>query len=138
MIVLDTNVVSELMRDEPNPTVGAWVDRQAADQLALTAITIAEILYGIRLLSIGRRRSTLDGAFARFLEQGFRSRILHFDGRAADHYARIVVERQRSGRRLETLDAMIVGIALAQGAQIATRDTADFEGCGVQIFNPWI
>ncbi len=137
MIILDTNVVSELMRPYPDGRVERFVETQPLAGLAVTSITIAEILYGIRRLAIGRRRSRLEKSLTLFLDLGFREKVLPFDADAADRYSQLAVDRLRIGRRLEAFDAMIAGIALARDAEIATRDTNDFEDCGVALINPW-
>lgn len=138
MIVLDTNVISELIRPEPHPGVLAWVAAQPRSLLYTTHINQAEMLYGIAALPEGRRRS----AFARLTEtmvaEDFAGRVLTFNAAAAAHYADIAANRRRSGNPIGVLDALIAGIALAAAAAgIATRDTAGFEGCGLTVINPW-
>ena len=137
MILLDANVVSEAMRHRPEPRVIDWLDAQPSGSVALASVTVAEILYGIRRLPEGRCRGNLQRAFDTFLARGLRERILSFDHAAADAYSWIMVDRQRSGRRIEVLDAMVAGIARSRGAEIATRDVTDFADCGVPILNPW-
>lgn len=137
MIVLDTNVVSEAMRADAARQVIDWLDSHPVQSLAVTSITFAEILFGIRRLPEGQRRNALQESFDTFMMRGLRDRILSFDSAAADAYAHIVVNRMRRGRRLEALDAMIAGIALSRGADIATRNTPDFDDCGFRVFNPW-
>jgi predicted nucleic acid-binding protein len=137
VIILDTNVISELMRSEPHPAVFAWAAGQPRDQLHTTSITKAEILYGIAALPHGRRRSALaTRADAMFVED-FADRVLPFDETTASFYAEIVVKRQRAGRPIETLDAQIAAIASMIGADVATRNVNDFADCGLTIINPW-
>lgn len=137
MIVLDTNVISELMRPEPHPTVRQWIAAQARATLYTTSINKAEIFYGIAALPEGRRRSMLaDVANVMFAEE-FASRILGFAADAAEHYAAIVAERRRAGSPIEAFDALIAATARAAGAQVATRDIGGFEGCGVNLIDPW-
>jgi len=137
VIVLDTNVVSELMRSRPTAAVMAWMVRQPRQDLATTTITQAEILYGIALLPLGRRKSSLGADAQRMFEFDF-DRILAFDTAAAPHYAEIMSRRRRGGKPMAVLDAQIAAIALAAGASVATRDIAGFEGCGVAVINPWM
>lgn len=137
MILLDTNVVSELMRPAPSARVVAWVSRQPGGSLYTTSVTQAEILYGVRLLPAGRRRRALETAVQALFREDFASRVLAFDGGAAPSYAQIAADRRRSGRPISQLDAQIAAIARAAGATLATRNTGDFEGCGVSLVNPW-
>lgn len=137
MIVLDTNVVSELMKPEPDSRVKRWLRFRAGETLVTTSVTAAEILYGIKRLAEGRRRDELAASFETLMSRGFRNRLLVFDERAAAAHAEIVVARVRQGRAIQIMDAMIAGIARSQAADIATRNASDFEDCGVQILNPW-
>ena len=137
MIVLDTNVISELMRVEPNPRAEACLRAQAQNMLSITSITVAEILYGLRRLPDGRRRADLAKRFYDLMVRGFRERLLVFDEAAADAYAGILADRRRSGHSIEVLDAQIAGIALAHGAQVATRNVLHFVNCGVRVIDPW-
>ena len=137
MLILDTNVVSELMRPHPARNVVQWLEGQSSARLALTAVTVAEILYGLDLLPEGRRRHDLAGRFQAFLTRGFGERVLPFDGRAAGAYARLRGDRKRAGRALDALDAMIAAIAHAHSAAVVTRNVPDFEGCGVPVVDPW-
>lgn len=134
MIVIDTNVVSEMMRDHPSPVVLAWAE--AAGRLHATAITLAEIDYGIARLPSGRRRdrlaATATGVFADFEEV-----ILPFDAPAARRYGDIVVGRERAGRSITTADAQIAAICANRNATLATRNIEDFEATGVSLINPW-
>ena len=137
MIILDTNVVSEVMRPQPAAAVSAWLRGWALDDLAITAVTLAEIRYGLQRLPEGARRSDLEARFGAFVQRGFERRVLSFDAAAADHYASIVVERQRAGRPIEAFDAMIAAIARAGGHSVATRDAAGFAGCDIPLHDPW-
>lgn len=136
MIILDTNVVSELMRTAPDPAVLAWVRSQARKDLNTTAITVAEIRYGIERLPDGRRRRTLAEA-ARDAFEAFASQVLSFDRRAADLYGTIVAERERNGQPIDGFDAQIAAICRSSGAALATRNTADFTDTSVSLINPW-
>ena len=137
MIVLDTNVISELMRPAPNRQVVDWVNAQPATSLYLTSITQAEILHGVLLLPKGKRREAIAAAAAEVFAQDFRSRILSFDGAAAVLYANIVVHRRRLGQPVSAFDAQIAAVARSNSAELATRNTDDFVGCGVALINPW-
>lgn len=137
MIVLDTNVVSEGMRSAPHPRVLAWLAAQDASAVAVTAVTMAEMLYGIALLPPGRRRSTLARNLGLFVNEFLGGRIIAFDGPAAERFADIVAARRARGRPMSQLDGMVAAIAATAGARIATRDTRDFEHCGIDIINPW-
>lgn len=138
MIVLDTNVLSELLRPEPEARVMAWLDDQPRASVFTSTVTQAEILYGIRLLSEGQRRKKLwDAAVAMFTED-FSGRVLSFDGEAAGNYAEIGASRRAAGRPISQFDAVIASISRSRGATLATRNSKDFEGCGIQVVNPWI
>lgn len=137
MILLDTNVVSELMRPEPAAAVLAWLRAQSLRDLATTAVTAAEIRYGLARLPEGRRRWELEERFRLFLLRGFDRRILPFDAAASELYGEIVAGREREGVPIQVLDAQIAAIARCRGAVVATRDTAGFAGCGVEVLNPW-
>ena len=137
MIVLDTNVLSELMKAEPAENVVAWVGEQPASSLFVTAINQAEILYGIALLPDGRRRSAFAAAATAMFEEDFGARILAFGSDAAEAYADIAAVRRRQGRPISQFDAQIAAIARSTGAALATRNVADFEGCDVTLVDPW-
>ena len=137
MIVLDTNVISELMRSQPHPAVTAWVAAQSRGSLYTTSVNEAELFYGISAMPEGRRRSGLAaGAEALFAEE-FAGRVLVFGGAAARRYAEIVILRRQAGKPIEAFDALIAATALVAGAAVATRDIAGFEGCGLTLINPW-
>ncbi|CAG2161336.1 type II toxin-antitoxin system VapC family toxin [Cupriavidus numazuensis] len=137
MIVLDTNVLSELMRAEAEPAVIDWLDRQAPDALTITAVTAAELLYGIARLPDGRRKSRLREAALEILDEEFAERVLPFDENAAVHYAALVSQRERAGRPISMADAQIAAICRHHAATLATRNGKDFEGVGVVLANPW-
>ncbi|WP_376100677.1 type II toxin-antitoxin system VapC family toxin (plasmid) [Roseomonas sp. CCTCC AB2023176] len=138
MIVLDTNVLSELARPEPDPAVLAWVARQRRADLCTTAVSEAELAYGLALLPKGRRRDLLENAVARLLGEGLGGRVLPFDRAAATAYGPFVGARRAAGRPVATADAQIASIARAKGAAlIATRDAGGFAGCGVPLADPW-
>lgn len=137
MIVLDTSVVSELMRAEPAKAVVEWVGRQPPLGLFTTAVTEAEILLGVRLLARGKRRDRIEAAVRAMFGEDFAGRVLPFGSHAASVYARIASERKRAGRPIAAFDAQIAAIARCSGAAVATRNVADFEGCGVQVVDPW-
>lgn len=137
-LLLDTNVLSELMRENPAPEVMAWLDRQPETALMTTRITQAEILAGIAVLPAGKRRDALASGADQLFAQDFRGRCLDFGGLAAEQYAFIRAQRQRAGRPISTEDAQIAAIALAANLPLVTRNTKDFDGIdGLQIINPW-
>lgn len=137
MIILDTNVLSELMRRAPAGKVVEWVAAQPATSLFTTSITQAEILHGLMLLPPGRRRSGLEAAATSMFALDFGGRILGFGTDAAPVYAQIASQRRRAGRPISHFDAQIAAIARFTGASIATRNVADFEACGVTLVDPW-
>jgi hypothetical protein len=137
MIVLDTNVLSALMRVAPEPAVVAWLDRQPAESIWLTSITVFETRLGLALLPKGRRRSTLELAFERLLADDLSNRVLDFDAAAAGSAARLASVRQRAGRSVDLRDTLIAGIAQARRATIATRNTKHFTGLDVPVVDPW-
>ncbi|WP_349607437.1 type II toxin-antitoxin system VapC family toxin [Cupriavidus sp. DF5525] len=138
MIVLDTKVLSELMRGQPKPAVVDWLDRQAQDSLVITAVTVAELLYGIARLPDGRRKTGLQEAALQMLDQEFEDRVLPFDEDAAVHYAALVAQRERAGCPISMADAQIAAICRHHAAALATRNTKDFEGVGIVLANPWL
>ncbi len=136
MIVLDTNVLSELMRASPAPAVISWLGQQPALELCTTAVSVAEIRYGLARLPRGRRRSQLSkGADEVF--QAFADQVLPFDAEAARDYADIVIERDRAGLPISGFDAQIAAICRSQGARLATRNTADFAALGLDLTDPF-
>lgn len=137
MLLLDTNVVSELMRPQPNPRVLGWVAAQPLFEMAIATITVMEVRFGIALLPWSNRRTDLDARFRQFLAQGFSGRVLPFDEAAADACADIRAQRRQMGNPITTEDGMIAAIARVHGAPVATRDVRGFEGCGLTLVNPW-
>lgn len=137
MIVLDTNVVSEPMRPNGNLAVRAWLDRQVAETLYLTATSLSELLVGIEILPDGKRKEGLDTALSDLLDMLFGSRILPFDRTAAIKYAPLVSRARASGRPISVADGQIAAIAAVHGFTVATRDTAPFIAAGVPVTNPW-
>jgi predicted nucleic acid-binding protein len=136
MIILDTNVVSELMRPEPAPQVAAWVRDRDRPELRTTSVTVAEIRYGIARLPDGRRKQALRAA-ADDIFRAFEDQVLPFDAAAAEHYAAIASNRERSGKPISGFDALIAAVCRSRGAALATRDLPDFDGTGVETIDPW-
>ena len=136
MIILDTNLVSEAMKPEPDPRMRGWLDAQTAETLYLTSVTVAELLYGIGALPAGRRQSALMAAMQGTIHL-FDDRILPFDTDAARGYADLAVKARQAGKGLPTPDGYIAAIARSRGYAVATRDTSPFDAAGVAVFNPW-
>jgi predicted nucleic acid-binding protein len=136
MIVLDTNVLSELMQPEPHPAVISWLDSLPRSEICTSAITVAEIAAGIAVLPKGRRRARLEHSAGAMLE-AFAGRILPFTARAALRYGAIIGARKDRGRPISVADAEIAAIAVDCSGTVATRNTEDFEGTGARIINPW-
>ena len=137
MIVLDTNVLSELMKPAPADAVVRWIADQPAPTLYTTSITQAEILHGILLLPSGKRRGALEAAADAMFDEEFGGRVLPFGGEAARAYAQIAAQRRRSGRPISQFDAQIAAIARSARAPVATRNVSDYESCGIKVLNPW-
>ena len=137
MIVLDTNVVSEPIKPNGNPMVQIWLDQQIAETLYLTTTSLSELLVGIKILPVGKRRDGLDAALADMMGKLFGSRILPFDQRAALAYAPLVGKARADGRSIGVADAQIAAIATVHGFTVATRDTEPFVAAGVPVINPW-
>jgi toxin FitB len=137
MIVLDTNVISELMHPRAHPDVVAWVDEQPVDHVYLTAVTTAELRYGVARLPNGRRKADLADRVRRTIEEDFADRILPFDDEAASHYADIVVDREQRGMAISMADAQIAAICRTHSADLATRNTKDFVDTGIDVIDPW-
>ena len=138
MVILDTNTVSELMRPMPGSVVSIWFSSQDRNELRVTAVTKAELLFGAMKLPFGRRRNEVLGSIERVLRL-FPGSILAFDDEAASKYAEIMAHRRAIGRSMEghELDCEIAAIARANGAAVATRNVRDFADCGVSVINPW-
>ena len=137
MIVLDTNVISELMRPEPDAKVVAWANTQDRQALFTTSITAAEVASGIERMPDGKRRRDLTRLMRLMFEEGLRDRILPFDTSCAFQYAKVSAHRRAIGRRIKDFDAMIIATCAKRGFKFATRSVADFTGCGVEVINPW-
>jgi predicted nucleic acid-binding protein len=138
MIILDTNVISELMRAKPEPIVLDWFRVRSLLEMATTTINLAEIRRGLAGLPFCRRRRELEMTFNSLVARGFGDRVFDFDASAADAYGDLAVERERAGRRLEGFDGLIAAIAKSRGLPIATRNADDFERCGIDVINPWL
>ena len=137
MLILDTNVVSELMRPAPDPAVASWGAERATSGLFLTAVTEAELRFGLAVMPLGKRRDGLAKGLERMLETGFGNRVLPFDSGAARAYAGIAAARRQRGRPIAQADCQIAAIARSRGMAVATRNVRDFEDMGIEIFNPW-
>ena len=138
MIVLDTNVMSELIRPRADPGVILWADQRRPEDLFATAITEAEMLHGVARLPEGRRKDDLTRAVRALFASLLSGRVLPFDSNAAAHYALWAAASQAAGRSIGMADLQIAAIARAHGAAaIATRNVRDFEGCGIALINPW-
>ena len=137
MIILDTNVLSALMRTTPDAPVVAWLDRQPADSVWITSITVFESRLGLALLPQSKRRRALEAAFARLLEDDLENRVLDFDAAAATSAASLAADRQKAGRPVDLRDTQIAGIALARHATLATRKVRHFADLKVPVVDPW-
>jgi predicted nucleic acid-binding protein len=137
MIILDTNVLSELMMPTPSPRVVAWVAKQPATEIFTTSITEAEIFYGLELLAKGKRREDLLAAAEAMLAEDLAGRVLGFDSDAARAFSRIAAHRCALGKPISHADAQIAAITQVRGAKLATRNVADFEDCGLHAVDPW-
>jgi predicted nucleic acid-binding protein len=137
VIILDTNVLSALMRTTPDASVVAWLDRQPAESVWITSITVFEARLGVAFLAPSRRRRALEAAFTRLLEDDLENRVLDFDVAAATRAASLAAERRRAGRSIDMRDTQIAGIALARHAALATRNVRHFADLSVTVVNPW-
>ena len=138
MIVLDTNVLSEALKPSPSRTVLDWLSSQEPWSVYVTAITQAELLYGIEVLPSGKRKSHLSVVITQLFAEDFSGRVLAFDGEAAAVFAKVVAGRKSGRRPISQFDAMIAAIARSRGAAVATRDASDFRDCGIRVVNPWL
>ncbi len=138
MILLDTNVVSEVMRPQPSEKVLHWLNQQNASALFLSSITIAEICYGLRVLPVGQRRQVLEERFEQFVAQGFSGRIIVFDEPAARIYAEVMGRCKEKGRPMSLPDGQIAAIAQVNDLALATRNIRDFEICEIELINPFM
>ena len=137
MILLDTNVISELMRAEPAQAVLDWFGQHDAVDLFISAVTEAELRAGVACLPAGQRRDRLQVAVDAMIDQDFQGRILPFDSVAARPYAEIAAQRRAAGRPITEADCQIAAIARAADAPLATRNVKDFDGCRLRVINPW-
>jgi predicted nucleic acid-binding protein len=137
VIVLDTNVISELAREAPDPGVLSWLDSLEISDVATTAVTAAELRYGVARLPDGRRKRELTAVIGGILTEDFHGRVLPFDERASVRFADIVTGRERTGRPIGLADAQIAAICRDSGGLLATRNTADFEETGIELIDPW-
>lgn len=137
MILLDTNVVSEPLRPEPNVRVINWLDAQPLETLYLTAMTVAELRAGVALMPAGQRRDKLNGYLEKSVLPPFAGRVLAFDLACTNAYAQVLATARRAGSGIGTADALIAAVAAANGLIVATRDTSPFEAAGLIVINPW-
>jgi toxin FitB len=137
MIVVDTNIISETMRLQPEPQVEEWMDSQNTRELFVTSITLAELLAGIAVLPLGKRKAGLESALKLIVAKGFAGRVLPFDERAAEQYAQVIAKSRRIGRTMGIADAQIAAICLANNARLATRNVRDFHDLDLDVINPW-
>ncbi|MCK9398179.1 MAG: type II toxin-antitoxin system VapC family toxin [Methylobacter sp.] len=137
MIVLDTNIISEVMRPHPSESVVAWLNRQPGTNLFITSISLAEIGYGLRVLADGQRRRNLQNRFEEFVTQGFEYRVLDFDAAAARIYSEIMGHQKEIGSPMSFPDGQIAAITLANHFILATRNIKDFNHCGLDLVNPF-
>ena len=137
MIILDTNILSALMRTRPEAAVVSWLDRQPAESVWITSITLFETRFGVALLPAGKRRRNLEAAFAQLLKEDLENRVLDFDSAAAAEAASLAATRQKAGRAVDMRDTQIAGIALARRATLATRNVRHFADLNVQVIDPW-
>lgn len=137
MILLDTNVISESQRRQPNARVLEWIDAQALETLHLSVITVAELRAGIALMPAGKRRDSLQENLEKRLLPMFANRVLSFDMACTKAYAELLAKSRAAGLTVETADASIAAVALANGFAVATRDTSPFEAAGLNVINPW-
>lgn len=137
MIILDTNVLSETLRQTPNDCVLLWLTEQPRSALFTTTVTRAELLYGAQLLPDGRRKTALLSTVLKIFSLDMAGQVLGFDNDAADQYAKIAATRKNNGKPINQFDAMIAAITKSRGGRLATRNTKDFSDCGIEIINPW-
>lgn len=137
MIILDTNVVSEIMREKPDACVMRWLDRQNPEQMHITAINLAELLIGVELMPNGKRRQALESTLSQVVKEFFSGRILPFGEPAARTYSLLLSRARNSGRTISVADGQIAAVAAVHGFTVATRDISPFEAAGVRFVNPW-
>ena len=137
MIIIDTNVLSALMRSEPDAAVVAWLDGQPAESIWLTSVSLFECRFGLALMPRGKRRRALEASFEALLEEDLQNRVLAFDADAALHAAALAAERQRVGRPVDIRDTQIAGIAIARRATLATRNLRHYDDLPTPVLSPW-
>src|SRR5262249_9657660 len=137
VIILDTNVISALTHAGPDPAVVAWLDRQPAESVWITSITLFEARFGLALLPSGRRRQALESAFDELLNKDLENRVLDFDSAAANAAALLAAARRKMGQPVDMRDTQIAGIAVARHATLATRNVRHFADLKISIINPW-
>lgn len=137
MIILDTNIVSALMQQQPDPVVVAWLDEQPAESIWITSITLFEARFGIALLTQGQRKADLQHRFDLLMQADLENRVLPFDHYAAAHAAELAAQRKERGRPVDMRDTFIAGIALAKRATLATRNLRHFDDLTVTVIDPW-
>ncbi len=136
-LLLDTNVLSELLRPQPADAVLAWFGQHNAADLVVSAVTQAEMLFGVALLPKGRRQQQLQAQVMAMFNEDFANRVWPFDSAAASAYAQLLSGRRTAGRPMAQFDAQIAAIAHSRGAALVTRNSVDFRGCGIELHNPW-
>jgi toxin FitB len=137
MMLLDTNVLSEIIRAQPEPAVLAWLDKQPQEELWTASVVIAELFAGIDMMASGRKQNALRAAVEGMIAEDFQGQILDFDLRAARQYGQILAKRRKIGRPIREFDAQIAAIASVHGATLITRDRNDFVSCGLTVTDPW-
>lgn len=137
MIILDTNVLSALLQQQADPQVVAWLDRQSAESIWITSITLFEARYGLELMAVGQRKHLLQDRFEQLLQDDLENRVLLFDVNAATEAAKLAAERKARGRPVDMRDTFIAGIALARRATLATRNLRHFDDLTVPVIDPW-
>jgi toxin FitB len=138
MILLDTNVLSALIQQQPDPQVVGWLDEQPAESIWLSSVTVFEARYGLALLAAGRRKDILEQRFEALLQEDLQNRVLFFDSQAAEYAAQLAADRKQRGRPVDMRDTFIAGIAIARHATIATRNERHFDDVSVPVINPWL
>jgi predicted nucleic acid-binding protein len=138
MILLDTNVISELLRKRPEPAVAEWLDKQPREELWTASVVLAELLSGISLMPTGRRQRALGEEVERMISVDFQDQILDFDLPAAREYGEVLAARSKIGRPIREFDAQIAAIARVHHATVATRDLNRFVSCGLNVIDPWV
>lgn len=137
MILIDTNIISEMMKQSPSESVISWLDKQNIMTLYTSAVTLAEISYGINALPSGSRRSQLESAFEKTISEVFHSRVLAFDEKAAYMYGKIMANRKTVGQPMSLFDGQIAAIAIVNSLTVATRNGRDFSHCDLNVVNPF-